>query len=66
MDRDQRGTKDPLDKGEGGELKIWLKTQYSKNEDHGIWSHYFMAYRCGNNGNSDRLYFPGLQNQGRW
>ena len=51
--RKQRGTKDPLDKGEGGELKIWLKTQYSKNEDHGIWSHYFMAYRWGNNGKSD-------------
>ena len=35
---------------ENGELKIWLKTQHSKNEDHGIWSHYFMAYRWGNNG----------------
>ena len=23
--------------------KIWLKTQHSKNEDHGIWSHHFMA-----------------------
>ena len=22
--------------------KSWLKTQHSKNEDHGIWSHYFM------------------------
>ena len=21
----------------------WLKTQHSKNEDHGIWSHHFMA-----------------------
>ena len=31
------------------------KTQYSKNEDHGIWSHHFMANRWGNNGNSDRL-----------
>ena len=25
-------------------------------------SHYFMANRWGNNGNSDRLYFLGLQN----
>ena len=35
--------------------KSWLKTQHSKNEDHGIWSHHFMANRWGNNGNSDRL-----------
>ena len=34
-------------------------TQHSKNEDHGIWSHHFMANRWGNNGNSDRLYFLG-------
>ena len=25
--------------------KSWLKTQHSKNEDHGIWSHHFMANR---------------------
>jgi len=25
--------------------KNWLKTQHSKNEDHGIWSHHFMANR---------------------
>ena len=37
--------------------KSWLKTQHSKNEDHGIWSHHFMQNRWGNNGNSDRLYF---------
>ena len=42
--------------------KSWLKTQHSKNKDHGIWSHHFMANRWGNNGNSDRLYFWGLQN----
>ena len=23
--------------------KSWLKTQYSKNKDHGIWTHDFMA-----------------------
>ena len=44
----------------------WLKAQHSENEDHGIWSHHFMANRWGNNGNSDRLYFLGLQNHGRW
>ena len=31
-----------------------------------IWSHHFMANRWGNNGNSDRLYFGGLQNHSRW
>ena len=45
--------------------KSWLKTQHSKNEDHGIRSHCFMANRWGNNGNSDRLYFWGLQNHCR-
>ena len=29
----------------------------NKNEDHGIWSHHFMANSWGNNGNSERLYF---------
>ena len=28
--------------------KSWLKTQHSENEDHGIWSHYFMGIRWGN------------------
>ena len=37
------------------------KALSEKNEDHGIWSHHFMANRWGNNGNSDRLYFLGLQ-----
>ena len=39
--------------------KVGLKTQPSKNEDHGIQSHYLMANRWGNNGNNDRLYFGG-------
>ena len=29
--RKQRGTKEPLDKGERGESKSWLETQHSKN-----------------------------------
>ena len=41
------------------EGKIWLKTQHSKNKDHAIWSHHFMANKWRNNGNSDRLYFEG-------
>ena len=40
--------------------------QHSENEDHGIWSHHFMANRWGNSGNSVRLYFFGVQNQCRW
>ena len=57
----KRGIKEPLDEDERGEGKSWLKTQHSK-KGHGIWSHHFMTNRWGNNGNSDRLYFLGLQN----
>ena len=46
--------------------KDWLKTQHSENEDHGIWSHHFMANRWENCGNSERLYFLGFQNHCRW
>ena len=41
------------------EWKSWLKTQLSKNKDHDIRSHHFLANKWGNNGNSDRLYFGG-------
>ena len=45
------------------ELKsLLMKAQHSENEDHGIWSHHFMADRWRNSGNSVRLYFGGLQN----
>ena len=40
--------------------------KYSKNEDHGIRSHYFMANRWRNNWNSDRFYFLGLWNHCIW
>ena len=46
--------------------KSWLKSHHSENEDHNIRSHHFMANRCGNSGNSNRLYFGGLQNHCRW
>ena len=42
--------------------KSWLTAQHLENEDHGIWSHHFMANRWGNSRNSVRLYFWGLQN----
>ena len=64
--RNQRRTKEPLDEGERGELKTWLKSQHSKNEDHGIRCHHFIGNRWGNSGNSVRLYFGGLQNHCRW
>ena len=41
------------------ESENWLKTQHSKNYDHGIQPHQFMANKWGNSGNSDRLYFGG-------
>ena len=37
--RKKRETKEPHDEGERREWKSWLKTQHSKNEDHGIQSH---------------------------
>ena len=45
--------------------KVGLKLNL-ENQDDGIQSHYFMAKRLGNNGNSERLYFGGLQNHCRW
>ena len=44
--------------------KAGLKLNIKKTKI--IWSHHFMANRWGNNGNSDRLYFFGLQNHCRW
>ena len=42
--------------------KVGLKLNIQKNQDHGIWSHHFMANRWGKNCNSDRFYFLGFQN----
>ena len=47
-------------------VKEESKAQHSENEDHGIQSHHFIVNRLGNNGNSERLYFGGLQNHCRW
>ena len=44
------------DEGERGEGKSWLKTQHSKNEDHGIQPHHFTANRWGKDGISDGLF----------
>ena len=53
---------EPLDEGAREELKIWCKTQYSKN---GIWSHRFMANRWGKNGNSDRFFSWAAKSHGQ-
>ena len=45
--------------------KVGLKLDIQKS-DHGIWSHHFMGNRWENSGNSERLYFRGLQNHCRW
>ena len=51
------------EESENGGLK--LNIQETKIMD-GIQSHHFMANRWESNGNSDRLYFLGLQNHCRW
>ena len=67
MAESEEELKSPLMKVKEESEKSWLKTQHSKNEDHAIWSHHFMANRWGNNGNSERLYFLELQNHHcRW
>ena len=43
-----------------------LNINIQKNKDHGIWFHHFMANRWGNSGNSDRVYFLGIQNHCGW
>ena len=37
--------------------KAGLKFNIQKTSDHGIWSHHFMANRCGNSGNKERLFW---------
>ena len=45
--------------------KVGLKLNIQKTKIMPSWSHHFMANRCGNNGNSDRLHFLELQNHCR-
>ena len=44
--------------------KVGLKLNIQKTKI--MASDHFMANRWGNSGNSDRLYFGGLQNHCRW
>ena len=50
-------TKELLDESERGELKRWIKAQYSGNKVHGIRPHPFMTNRWRNSGNGSRLDF---------
>ena len=43
-------------KEESEKVGLRFNIQKTKIMD-GIWSHHFMAYRWGNNGNSERLFF---------
>ena len=45
--------------------KVGLKINIQKTKIM-VYGHHFMANRWGNIGNSDRLYFLGLQNHCRW
>ena len=60
--RKWRGTKEPLDEGEWGEWKSWLKTQQSKKlrSQHPVPS--LHDKRWGKSGRSDKLHRLGLQN----
>ena len=40
--RKWRETKEPVDEGERGKWKNWLKTEHSEKGDHGSQSHHFM------------------------
>ena len=46
--------------------KVDLKLSIQKTKFMASGSHHFMANRWGNNGNSDRLHFGGIQNQCKW
>ena len=59
MSKSEEELKNLLMRVKGEQKRTSLKTQHSKNEDHGIWSHHSMANRWGNNGNSERLDFRG-------
>ena len=66
MAESEEGLKSLLMKVKEESEKVGLKFNIQKTKIMGIWSHYFMANRWGNNGNSERLYFLGLQNHCRW
>ena len=46
--------------------KVGLRFNIQKTKIMASGSHHFMAHRWGNNGNTKRLYFGGLQNHCKW
>ena len=66
MAESEEELKSPLMKMKEESEKVSLKLNIQKTKIIGIGSHHFMAKRWGNDGNSDRLYFLGLQNHCRW
>ena len=59
-------TKEPPDEGKRGEWKSWLKIQHSKTKIKASSPITLWQIDGENNGNSDRLYFLGLQNDCGW
>ena len=55
MAESEEELKSLLMKGKEEREKVGLKL-HSENEDHGIWSHHFMAKRWRNNVNSETLF----------
>ena len=51
MAESKEGLKSLLLKVKEESGKSWFKAQHSENQDHGIWSHHFMADRWGNSAN---------------
>ena len=45
MAESEEELKSLLMKVKEGEWKSWVKAQYAGNQDHGIWTHHFMANR---------------------
>ena len=62
--RKQSRIRELLDEGKRGTWKSWLKTQFKKKIWHLVSS--LHDKYTGDNGNSDRLYYPGLQNHFEW
>ena len=66
MAESKEGLKSLLMKVKEESEKAGLKLNIQKTKIMASGPHHFMANRWGNNGNGDRLYFLGLQNECRW
>ena len=64
--RKWKWTKEPLVEVKEESIKAGLKLNIKKTKILASRSHHFMANSWGNTGNSERFYFPGLQNYCGW